>query len=134
IDISQYRHILSDEDEAEWFAVDDHPKLIFDYEDMIAAAKHTLRTKAALYPILFDLLREKLTVPQIAALYDCVNEIDLDKRNFSRKLLSSGLIIKLNEKDNNSKKGAFYYRLNTDIYKEKILSFLRYLPSWSVAQ
>lgn len=132
IDISQYRHILSDEYEAKWFPLDDHPKLIFDHEDMIAAAKHTLRTKAALYPILFELLPEKFTVPQIASLYECVYDIDLDKRNFSRKLLSSDLIIKLNEKDKNSKKGAFYYRLNTDIYKEKIMSFLRYLPSWSI--
>src|SRR5690606_27782770 len=86
--------------------LDQHPKLIFDHEDMISAAKHTLRTKAALYPILFELLPEKFTIPQIASLYECVYNIELDKRNFSRKLLSSGLLIKLNEKDKeNSRKG-----------------------------
>lgn len=132
IDTKQYKHILSEEYEAKWFPLNDHPKLIFDHEDMIAAAKHTLRTKAALYPILFELLPEKFTVPQIAILYECVYDIFLDKRNFSRKLLASGLIIKLNEKDKeNSRKGAFFYRLNTEIYKEKIMSFIRYLPSWS---
>jgi len=133
IDTQQYRHILSEDYEAKWFPVDEHPQLIFDHEDMIAAAKRTLRTKAALYPILFELLPEKFTIPQIASLYECVYNIELDKRNFSRKLLSSGLIIKTNEKDKeNSRKGAFFYRLNMDIYKEKIMSFLRYLPSWSV--
>lgn len=133
IDTQQYRPILSEDYEAKWFPLDQHPKLIFDHEDMIAAAKRTLRTKAALYPILFELLPEKFTIPQIASLYECVYNIELDKRNFSRKLLSSGLIIKLNEKDKeNSRKGAFFYRLNTDIYKEKIMSFLRYLPSWSI--
>ena len=133
IDISQYRHILSDDYEAQWYPLHDHPKLIFDHEDMIASAKHTLRTKAALYPILFELLPEKFTIPQIVSLYESVYNIQLDKRNFSRKLLASGLIIKLNEKDRgNSKKGAFFYRLNMDIYKEKIMSFLRYLPSWSM--
>lgn len=135
IDATQYRHILSEEYEAKWFPLDQHPKLIFDHEDMISAAKHTLRTKAALYPILFELLPEKFTIPQIASLYECVYNIELDKRNFSRKLLASGLLIKLNEKDKeNSRKGAFYYRLNMDIYKEKIMSFLRYLPSWSVEE
>ncbi|MNI89677.1 hypothetical protein D3C73_1471080 [compost metagenome] len=100
---------------------------------MIAAAQYRLRMKAALYPILFELLPEKFTIPQIAALYEGVYNIELDKRNFSRKLLSSGLIIKLQEKDKeNSKKGAYYFKLNTAIYKEKIMSFLRYLPSWSL--
>ena len=133
IDATQYRHLLSEEYEARWFPLTEHPKLIFDHEDMIAAAKRSLRTKAALYPILFELLPEKFTIPQIASLYECVYNIELDKRNFSRKLLGSGLIIKTDEKDKeNSKKGAFFYRLNTEIYKEKIMSFLRYLPSWSV--
>lgn len=133
IDTQQYKHILSEDYEAKWFPLDQYPNLIFDHEEMVFAAKHTLRTKAALYPILFELLPEKFTIPQIASLYECVYGIELDKRNFSRKLLSSGLIIKLNEKDKgSSKKGAFFYRLNTDIYKEKIMSFLRYLPSWSI--
>ncbi|TDS15712.1 NUDIX hydrolase [Sphingobacterium paludis] len=133
IDTQQYQHIISDQYEAKWFPLDEHPELIFDHKDMIASAKRELRTKAALYPILFELLPDKFTIPQIASLYECVYNIQLDKRNFSRKLLASDLIIKQKEKDKeNSKKGAFYYRLNTDIYKEKIMSFLRYLPSWSV--
>ncbi len=133
IDTHKYEHIISDHYEAKWFPLDKHPDLIFDHDQMITAAKRAIRTKAALYPILFELLPEKFTIPQIASLYECVYNIELDKRNFSRKLLASDLIIKLKEKDKeNSKKGAFYYRLNTDIYKEKIMSFLRYLPSWSM--
>jgi len=133
IDTQQYKHILSDDYEAKWFPLQQHPTLIFDHEQMISSAQHRLRMKAALYPILFELLPEKFTIPQIASLYEGVYNIELDKRNFSRKLLSSGLIIKLQEKDKeNSKKGAYYFKLNTAIYKEKIMSFLRYLPSWSI--
>ncbi len=133
IDTQQYQHILSDDYEAQWFPLQEHPTLIFDHDQMIASAQHRLRMKAALYPILFELLPEKFTIPQIAALYEGVYNIELDKRNFSRKLLSSDLIIKLEEKDKeNSKKGAYYFKLNTAIYKEKIMSFLRYLPSWSI--
>lgn len=99
---------------------------------MINTAKRQLRSKAALYPILFELLPEKFTLPQISSLYEAVYDIVIDKRNFNRKLLSSNLLIKLNEKDKeNSKKGAFYYILNKEIYKDQIMSFLRYLPSWS---
>src|SRR5699024_6480141 len=59
IDTKQYRHILSEEYEAKWFPLDQYPHLIFDHPDMIAAAKRMLRTKAALYPVLFELLPEK---------------------------------------------------------------------------
>ncbi len=132
IDSKEYQHILSNEYQAKWFPIDNFPKLIFDHEEMISTAKRLLRSKAALYPILFELLPEKFTLPQISSLYEAVYEIVIDKRNFNRKLLSSNLLIKQNEKDKaSSKKGAYYYVLNKDIYKDKIMSFLRYLPSWS---
>ncbi|MBE8713018.1 NUDIX hydrolase [Sphingobacterium hungaricum] len=135
IDTNQYQHILSDEYKAKWFPIDNYPELIFDHEEMIVSAKRLLRSKAAVYPILFELLPEKFTLPQISSLYEAVYTIDIDKRNFNRKLLSSKLLIKLNEKDKeNSKKGAFYYTLNRDVYKERIMSFLRYLPSWSIQE
>lgn len=133
IDTHQYKHIISEEFEARWFPLKELPQLIFDHEQMIEKAKRELRAKAALYPILFELLPEKFTIPQIVSLYEGIYDTELDTRNFSRKLLSSELIIKLKEKDKeNSKKGAFYFRLNKDIYKEKIMSFLSYLPSWSI--
>lgn len=132
IDSKEYQHILSDEFKAKWFPISDYPTLIFDHVDMINTAKRLLKSKAALYPILFELLPEKFTLPQISSLYEAVYDIVIDKRNFNRKLLSSNLLIKLDEKDKaHSKKGAFYYVLNRDIYKEQIMSFLRYLPSWS---
>ncbi|WP_392470182.1 NUDIX domain-containing protein [Sphingobacterium cellulitidis] len=132
IDSKKYQQILSDKYQANWFPITDYPKLIFDHVEMINTAKRQLRSKAALYPILFELLPEKFTLRQISSLYEAVYDIVIDKRNFNRKLLSSNLLIKLNEKDKeNSKKGAFYYILNKKIYKDQIMSFLRYLPSWS---
>ena len=132
IDSKEYQHLNTDEFKAKWFPIDQYPKLIFDHEEMINTAKRLLRSKAALYPILFELLPEKFTLPQISNLYEAVYDIVIDKRNFYRKLLSSKLLIKLNEKEReNSKKGAFYYILNKEIYKDQIMSFLRYLPSWS---
>lgn len=131
IDTNKYKHIITDEYEARWFPLSDYPPLIFDHQKMIEAAKRKLRSKAALYPILFELLPEKFTLPQIAILYEKTYDIELDRRNFNRKLLHSGLLIKLQEKDKaNSKRGAYYFKLDKEIYKEKIMSFLRYLPSW----
>jgi 8-oxo-dGTP diphosphatase len=130
IDIHKYKDQLSKEYRAEWVPLKEIPKLIFDHNSMVEHAKKKLRYKAALHPILFELLPEKFTIPQILTLYEGVYDIVLDKRNFSRKLLSTGLLMRQKDKDKeNSKKGAFYYKLNKEIYKDKISSFLNFIPN-----
>ncbi|QJD94555.1 NUDIX hydrolase [Mucilaginibacter robiniae] len=125
IDIERYKLQLSHEYAAEWFPVQSTPKLIFDHDQMVEAAKKKLQYKAALHPILFELLPSKFTIPQIQSMYDAIYNVSFDKRNFSRKLLSTGLLIKLNEKDKlGSKKGAFYYTLNKDKYQQNLYKIL----------
>ncbi|MDT3404217.1 NUDIX hydrolase [Mucilaginibacter terrae] len=121
IDIAKYKQQLSADYHAEWFPVNNIPKLIFDHNEMVEMAKKRLQYKAALHPVVFELLPEKFTLPQIQSMYDAIYEVNFDKRNFSRKLLSTGLLIKLNEKDKmGSKKGAFYYTLDKDKYEENL--------------
>lgn len=130
IDINQYEKQLSDEYHAEWFRLKDAPKLIFDHDQMVEKAKKMLQYKAALHPLLFELLPEKFTIPQIQTLYENVYDMELDKRNFSRKLLSTGLLIRQADKDKEgSKKGAYYYKLDPAIYKNKFQAFLNFIPN-----
>lgn len=130
IDIGKYEKQLSHEHHAEWFLLNEIPDLIFDHGDMVRLAKKQLRYKAALHPILFQLLPEKFTIPQLQALYEGVYQSKLDDRNFSRKLLSTGLLVKLPEKEKlSSKKGAFYYKLDQSHYLENFESFLNFIPN-----
>ncbi|MEJ6980582.1 NUDIX domain-containing protein [Pedobacter sp. P351] len=130
IDIHKYEKQLSDDYHAEWFPLKEAPKLIFDHDFMVDKAKEMLRYKAALHPLLFELLPEKFTIPQIQTLYENVYDTELDKRNFSRKLLSTGLLIRQDEKDKGgSKKGAYYYKLDPAIYKDKFQAFLNFIPN-----
>jgi 8-oxo-dGTP diphosphatase len=130
IDIHQYEKQINDEFHAEWFLLNEQPELIFDHAEMVKLALRQLRYKAALHPILFQLLPEKFTIPQLQSLYEGVYQTEFDDRNFSRKLLSTGLLIKLPEKDKmSSKKGAFYYRLDQSHYKENFESFLNLVPN-----
>jgi 8-oxo-dGTP diphosphatase len=130
IDIHQYEKQLNDEHHAEWFLQDEMPELIFDHAEMVKLARKQLMYKAALHPILFQLLPEKFTIPQLQALYEGVYQTKFDDRNFSRKLLSTGLLIKLAEKDKqSSKKGAFYYKLDQTHYAENFDSFLNLVPN-----
>lgn len=130
IDIKKYEKQIDDNYRAEWFPLDRVPKLIFDHDKMVQHAKNRLRYKAALHPILFELLPEKFTIPQIMTLYEQVYDVELDKRNFTRKLRSTKLLIKQLDKDKeNSKKGAFYYKLDKATYKEKFTKFLNFVSN-----
>ncbi|MFD0766764.1 NUDIX domain-containing protein [Mucilaginibacter lutimaris] len=130
IDIQQYEKQLTDANHPEWFLLDEMPDLVFDHAEMVAIAKKQLRYKAALHPILFQLLPERFTIPQLQALYEGVYQTDFDDRNFSRKLLSTGLLVKLAEKDKqSSKKGAFYYQLDQSNYEKKFEKFLNLVPN-----
>jgi len=130
IDIHKYERQLSNEHHAEWFPLKKFPKLIFDHNKMVAAAKKRLRYKAAFHPILFELLPGKFSLPQFQNLYEQVYEVTLDKRNFSRKILSTKLLVKQAEKDKaNSRKGAFYYTLDRKRYDANFHAVLNIIPN-----
>ncbi len=130
IDIHQYEKQLSNEYHAEWFLLKKTPELIFDHKKMMEMAKKELRYKASLHPILFELLPAKFTIPQLQILYEGIYDTKFDNRNFSRKVLSTELLIKQKEKDKaNSKKGAFYYKLDKRKYKANFQAFLNFIPN-----
>jgi 8-oxo-dGTP diphosphatase len=129
IDIQKYEKQISQEYHAEWFLLQDMPQLIFDHNRMVEMAKNRLCYKAALHPILFELLPEKFTIPQLQNLYEGLYETSFDKRNFSRKVLASGLLVKQKEKDKeNSRKGAYFYKLDKGKYTHDFQSFLNFIP------
>ena len=128
IDIERYKKQISQEYHAEWFLINNKPKLIFDHDEMVIMAQKQLRYKAAIQPLLFELLPEHFTIPQLQNLYEGVYDTAFDKRNFVRKLVSTGLLIKLAVKDkSSSRKGAFLYRLDKSLYSAKLHIFLNYI-------
>lgn len=129
IDIDKYKTQLNENYHAEWFPLKEVPELIFDHSEMVEMARTRLCYKAAFHPILFELLPDRFTLPQLQNLYDGIYNVEFDKRNFSRKVISTGLLIKQKEKERTgSKRGAFYYRLDKRRYNAKFHSFLNFIP------
>ncbi|HTE26281.1 NUDIX hydrolase [Flavitalea sp.] len=108
---------LLKEHQAEWFSFDKFPPLIFDHQEMVKNAKERLQQKVANHPIGFELLPAKFTLPQLQSLYEAIYESPVDKRNFTRKILSLDILEKLDEKEKTtSKKGAFLYVFDKEKY------------------
>jgi len=105
---------------AKWFPINDYPDLIFDHTEMVEAAKARLKYKASHQPVGFELLPKRFTLPELQNLYEAIYQTPLDKRNFRRRILSTGVLRKTNEKQKKySKKGAFLYEFDKEKYKEK---------------
>lgn len=130
IDIQKFSQQMNSEFHPAWFSINKLPELIFDHIKIVELAKEKLRYKAALHPLLFELLPEKFTMPQLQSLYEAVYNTVFDNGNFSRKILSTKLLLKLKDKDKlNSKKGAFYYQVDSDKYKEGFKKILNLVPN-----
>jgi len=128
IDIQKYRQQLSEDYHPAWFSINDVPHLIFDHNEMVEQAKEKLRYKAALHPLVFELLPNKFTLPQLQNLYECLYNKTFDKGNFTRKVLSTKLLVKMKDKDKqSSKKGAFYYKVDPKRYNADFHSFTNFV-------
>lgn len=119
IKIDDYAAVLLETHGARWFDLNKIPKLIFDHNQMVKLAQERLQQKVANHPVGFALLADKFTLQQLQSLYEAIYETPLDKRNFTRKILSLGILNKLKEKEKeSSKKGAFYFTFDQAKYKK----------------
>lgn len=122
------------EHNAYWISLSEKPDLIFDHNTMVKQALQQLRYKAALHAIGFELMPEKFTIPQLQKVYEAIYDTQLDRRNFSRKILSTDLLIGTGEKDANSvtKKGQLY-SLNAQKYQTYLNDYVSFFPELTMA-
>ena len=109
----------TDAREAAWFPVDDMPSLAFDHAEILGAALERLRGKLSYQPIGFELLPKKFTLSRLQHLYEVVLERPLDKRNFRKKVLATGLLVETNEVQQDvAHRAARLYRFDERKYKQ----------------
>jgi 8-oxo-dGTP diphosphatase len=106
------------EEECKWFPVKELPPLMFDHKHIISEALLALRIHIAYYPIGYELLPKKFTLPEIHALYETIIGKILDERNFAKRLMATGIITKLNETRHiGAHRSPFLYKFNKKEYK-----------------
>ncbi len=109
----------TDARDARWFAVGDVPTLAFDHAAILDAALRRLKAKVRYEPIGFELLPPKFTLSQLQRLYETVLERPLDKRNFRKKILSMGVLIELDEiQQDVAHRAARLYRFDEERYRK----------------
>ncbi len=79
--------------DVKWFEVKKMPKLAFDHKKIFAAAIKRLQSKILYFPLGFELLDDLFTMSELHQLYECILDTEIDRRNFSRKILDADFII-----------------------------------------
>lgn len=88
------RHDTAVEDEELlWAPIDDLPDLAFDHTEIVQYALWRLRNKILYSAVAFQLLPPEFTLTQLQRVYEQVLAEQLDKRNFRRKILDSGVVV-----------------------------------------
>lgn len=85
------------DEEIAWVDLHEVPVLYSDHNQVIDKALSNIRLHLSVVPIGYELLSEKFTMTELRIIYETILEKKLDRRNFQRKMLSTGLIYKLDE-------------------------------------
>lgn len=108
-------------EECQWWDIFKLPSLALDHQLIIEEALKALRLDIYQYPIGYELLPEKFTLPEITALYETILGKKLDSRNFSKKLQATGIITKLDEiRYIGPHRSPFLYKFDKVTYDEAL--------------
>ena len=108
-------------DACEWFSIYELPEMILDHRNIVDEALQNLRVQINFHPVGYNLLRKKFTMPELQKLYETILGKKLDRRNFQRKILATGILKKLDEtKKGVAHKAPFYYKFDLRNYKKAL--------------
>jgi len=101
-----------------WFSVRQPPALAFDHDQILTMAYGRLKGKVRYQPIGFELLPREFTLSQLQHLYETILGTPLDKRNFRRRVLGTGLLEETQETQKSvAHRAARLYRFDEQKYR-----------------
>lgn len=106
------------EQSAGWFPVDGLPELAMDYREMAAYALRRLRYKLEYTAVGFELLPETFTLSELQHTYELILGVQLEKRNFRRRILAAGVIEPSSRRRSGEGRPAQLYRYRPDAVAE----------------
>lgn len=112
----------TDAENAQWFNFKELPVLAFDHKEILNVAIERIRTKIRYEPIGFELLDRKFPFADLENLYVTLLDREIDRRNFSKKMLALGILDDTNELVKSEGKGrpSKMYQFNKKRYQQLV--------------
>lgn len=116
--------------DAKWQKLSRLAWLNFNEHNLINNARVHLQYNATIRPFCFDFLPEHFTIPQFQKVYETIFGATFDRRNFSKKLLSTGLLLDSGFKvDLVVTNKAKLYRLDREKYSREFCHLSNFIHS-----
>lgn len=123
--VNPHPDLLSEE--CKWWDIHKLPKLIYDHNQIMKAALEALQLSLNEYPVGYNLLPEKFTMPELQTLYETILGVAIDRRNFQKKMLAFGFLERLKErKTGGAHKAPFLYRFDKKKYEKAMKQGLKF--------
>jgi len=97
IKTDKYELIDKEHKHLQWVPITSTEEMAFDHQQIMNLCYNRLKKRLRERPVGFSLLPKKFTLIQLQRLYEIILGIELDKRNFRRKLKATGLLKDLGE-------------------------------------
>jgi 8-oxo-dGTP diphosphatase len=100
--------------ELNWMPVNQLPSLAFDHKTIMNYAVKRLRAKVSYSNIVHGLMAKQFRLSELQTMYEIILNDKLDKRNFRKRMLSTGLLDETGKKDlTGAHRPAMLYRFKT---------------------
>jgi 8-oxo-dGTP diphosphatase len=83
--------------EVHWHHVDEIDRMAFDHQLIFRTCLQRLQEKILEHPVIFNLLPEKFSLRELQDLYEAILGVDLDRRNFRKRITLKNWLVDLNE-------------------------------------
>ncbi|HEX2847268.1 MAG TPA: NUDIX domain-containing protein [Chitinophagaceae bacterium] len=80
-----------------WHPVKNIKKMAFDHKAILDTCLNRLREQVMEHPVIFNLLPEKFSLRELQELYEAILSVELDRRNFRKKIAIKDWLVDLNE-------------------------------------
>ena len=99
IDIKHHKLQISN-NELNWHSVNGVKKMAFDHKLILDTCLNRLQQQVMEHPVIFNLLPEKFSLRELQELYQAILGIDLDRRNFRKKISIKDWLTDIAEMEN----------------------------------
>jgi 8-oxo-dGTP diphosphatase len=118
LNIEDHKLQMRDND-LRWHNVSSVAEMAFDHKQILDECHAWLQKRIQEHPLGFSLLPEKFPLRQLQNLYEVILGITLDKRNFRKKIFSTGLLIDMEEMEQDTPhRPGKLYKFNFEKYEK----------------
>ena len=122
IDIKHHKLKLS-HNELNWHPVNEIKKMAFDHKLILDSCLNHLRQQVMEHPVIFNLLPEKFSLRELQELYEAILGIELDRRNFRKKISIKDWLVDMEEMENDvPHRPGKLYKLKGEYKRKNLLA------------